>query len=79
MMQKQILLEVGPVFPDIESIVANSSTTVLLHKLCSVTLDKVKAPAFKPNIMLQPLHPVDDAGPQTVIGVVQVCPHAQHI
>ncbi len=73
MMQNQIVLEVSPVLPNIESIVANSFTTVLLHELCSVTLDKVKAPAFKSNIMLQPLHPVHNAGSQSVIGVVQVC------
>jgi len=73
MMQSQIVLEVGPVLPNIESIVANSFTTVLLHELCSVTLDKVKAPAFKSNVMLQPLHPVHNAGSQSVIGVVQVC------
>lgn len=65
--------EVSPVLPNIPGVIADCLATVFLHELWSITLDKVEPPALETNVILEPVHPVNQAGPQQFIGMVQVC------
>lgn len=65
--------EVTPEFANVELVVADSVAAVLVHEARGVALDKIKAPAAEADVILQPQHPFDQAPPQLLIGVIQVC------
>lgn len=53
-----VSLEIGPVLANIEYIIAHSLSTILFHVFRPISFHKVKAPALKANVVLQPFQPV---------------------
>ena len=65
--------QVTPEFSHVKGIVADRLPAVLGHEVGGVALHKVKTPAGEADVVLQPVHPVDQALAQVGIGVVQIC------
>ncbi len=64
--------QVDPELADVELVVPDGVLDILLRELGAVALDKVKAPARKADVGLQPVEPVSQALAQLNVQVVQI-------
>ena len=65
--------EVHPVLAHIEGALPDCVCHILLDEFGAIALDKVKTPALKPNGVLEPVEPVCERGPETLVQMVQIC------
>ena len=65
-------LGIRPKLAHVQHSCSDSALAVLSHEFCTIAFGKVKSPALKANVILEPVEPLFQGLPQPGVGVVQV-------